>query len=217
MAKVAWQQAKDYQEIIYEKAEGIAKISINRPHRCNAFTPLTVQEMYDAFSDARDDAEIGVIILTGVNHGGEHKAEFRRRHTRHLLVFAAVVKRVKSFLVKYAGHTTLCPFDSDVPGESSHLQDVENIVVHVRQLHLAAKTADDGTHRGLQDAQTGTGHVTQLRAVNLQIDSLFQSGLDLLFELCGIQSVNARTCFYDSFSFFLNNLSHNILMFYFLA
>ena len=75
MAKVAWQQAKDYQEIIYEKAEGIAKISINRPHRRNAFTPLTVQEMYDAFSDARDDAEIGVIILTGVNHGGEHKDE----------------------------------------------------------------------------------------------------------------------------------------------
>lgn len=75
MASVAWQQAKEYKEIIYEKAEGIAKISINRPHRRNAFTPLTVMEMYDAFSDARDDAEIGVVILTGVNHGGEHKDE----------------------------------------------------------------------------------------------------------------------------------------------
>ena len=72
---ITWEKAKDYREIIYEKAEGIAKISINRPHRRNAFTPLTVQEMYDAFSDARDDAEIGVIILTGVNHGGEHKDE----------------------------------------------------------------------------------------------------------------------------------------------
>lgn len=71
----AWQKAKEYREIIYEKAEGIAKISINRPERRNAFTPLTVTEMYDAFSDARDDAEIGVVILTGVNHGGKHEDE----------------------------------------------------------------------------------------------------------------------------------------------
>ena len=75
MEPINWQQAKEYSEIVYEKAEGIAKISINRPFRRNAFTPLTVTEMYDAFSDARDDAQIGVIILTGVNHGGDHKDE----------------------------------------------------------------------------------------------------------------------------------------------
>ncbi|WP_417303659.1 1,4-dihydroxy-2-naphthoyl-CoA synthase, partial [Ellagibacter isourolithinifaciens] len=40
-----------------------------------AFTPLTVTEMYDAFSVARDDASIGVIILTGANHGGRHEDE----------------------------------------------------------------------------------------------------------------------------------------------
>ena len=73
MEPINWQQAKEYSEIVYEKAEGIAKISINRPFRRNAFTPLTVTEMYDAFSDARDDAQIGVIILTGVNHGGDQK------------------------------------------------------------------------------------------------------------------------------------------------
>ena len=56
----------DFEEIIYEKAdEGIAKITINRPEKRNAFTPLTVEEMRRAFDDARDDSGVGVIILTG--------------------------------------------------------------------------------------------------------------------------------------------------------
>ncbi|CAN8244982.1 unnamed protein product [Cochlearia groenlandica] len=58
---------KDFVDIIYEKAveEGIAKITINRPERRNAFRPLTVKELMLAFNDARDDSSIGVIILTG--------------------------------------------------------------------------------------------------------------------------------------------------------
>ena len=76
MSKFKWQAGKKYKEIIYETLDGIAKITINRPEKRNAFTPLTVKEMYDAFSTARDNAEIGVIILTGANHGGdvEHEA-----------------------------------------------------------------------------------------------------------------------------------------------
>ncbi len=66
----AWKAGKAYREIIYETMGGIAKITINRPHRRNAFTPLTVTELYDAFSEARDDASVGVIILTGANHDG---------------------------------------------------------------------------------------------------------------------------------------------------
>ena len=66
-----WKCGKEYREIRYELCDGVAKISINRPERRNAFTPLTVMEMYDAFSEARDDASVGVILLTGVNHGGE--------------------------------------------------------------------------------------------------------------------------------------------------
>uniref|UniRef100_A0A7C9NZV1 1,4-dihydroxy-2-naphthoyl-CoA synthase n=1 Tax=Muribaculaceae bacterium Z82 TaxID=2304548 RepID=A0A7C9NZV1_9BACT len=66
----AWKAGKAYREIIYETMDGIAKITINRPHRRNAFTPLTVAELYDAFSEARDDASVGVIILTGANHDG---------------------------------------------------------------------------------------------------------------------------------------------------
>ena len=52
-------------EILYHKAEGIAKITINRPHKRNAFTPTTVQEMIRALDDARDDQTIGAIVLCG--------------------------------------------------------------------------------------------------------------------------------------------------------
>lgn len=52
-------------DVKYEKAEGIAKITINRPEKRNAFRPKTVHEMSLCFSDARDDPSIGVVILTG--------------------------------------------------------------------------------------------------------------------------------------------------------
>ncbi|XP_051145586.1 1,4-dihydroxy-2-naphthoyl-CoA synthase, peroxisomal [Andrographis paniculata] len=61
------ESGKPYTDIIYEKAvgEGIAKITINRPERRNAFRPQTVKELMRAFNDARDDNKIGVIIFTG--------------------------------------------------------------------------------------------------------------------------------------------------------
>ncbi|MDQ3567975.1 MAG: 1,4-dihydroxy-2-naphthoyl-CoA synthase [Actinomycetota bacterium] len=62
---IEWKTAAEFTDIKYEKAEGIAKITINRPQVRNAFRPLTVQEMRRAFEDARDDLEVGVIILTG--------------------------------------------------------------------------------------------------------------------------------------------------------
>ena len=70
-----WVEADSYEEILYHTREGIAKITINRPHHRNAFTPLTVDELYDAFTRAREDPSIGVILLTGANHGGDHGDE----------------------------------------------------------------------------------------------------------------------------------------------
>jgi naphthoate synthase len=62
---IEWVQERKYEEILYSTYNGIAKISINRPHVHNAFTPRTVSELIDAFAYARDDEKIGVIILTG--------------------------------------------------------------------------------------------------------------------------------------------------------
>ena len=64
-SKYAWETIKQYQEIKYEFFEGIAKISINRPEKHNAFTPLTVKEMSEAMELARQDDRVGVVILTG--------------------------------------------------------------------------------------------------------------------------------------------------------
>ena len=62
----AWTAVPGYRDILYAKAdEGIAKVTINRPEVRNAFRPETVQEMERAFADARDDANVGVVILTG--------------------------------------------------------------------------------------------------------------------------------------------------------
>ncbi len=75
---IPWQPAGTYTDILYEKYDGIAKITINRPEVRNAFRPLTVMEMMDAFSKARDDREVGVVLLTGAGDkafcsGGDQK------------------------------------------------------------------------------------------------------------------------------------------------
>jgi naphthoate synthase len=60
-----WSEAGTFEDIRYLKAEGIARISINRPHVRNAFRPKTVMELIQAFADAREDPAVGVVILTG--------------------------------------------------------------------------------------------------------------------------------------------------------
>lgn len=60
-----WETIKTYEDILFQFYNGIAKISINRPHKHNAFTPLTVQEMSEAMELARQDPRVGVVILTG--------------------------------------------------------------------------------------------------------------------------------------------------------
>src|SRR5687768_1432202 len=60
-----WQPAGEYEDIRYELADGIAKITIDRPEVHNAFRPETLIEMSDALERAREDTEVGVIVLTG--------------------------------------------------------------------------------------------------------------------------------------------------------
>jgi naphthoate synthase len=65
MSVVEWVKMRDYTDIIFEKAEGIGKITINRPEVRNAFRPETLNELIDAFNRCREDQEIGVVIFTG--------------------------------------------------------------------------------------------------------------------------------------------------------
>lgn len=76
-----------YTEIIYEKKDGIAKVTINRPERHNSFTAVTLEEIYDAFRDAWIDREIGVVILTGAGDrafcsGGDQKAKDKEGYVK---------------------------------------------------------------------------------------------------------------------------------------
>lgn len=71
-----WQLVKPYEDILYHKWDGIAKITINRPHKRNAFRPKTVFELYDAFNNAREDARIGVVLLTGAGPHSDGKYAF---------------------------------------------------------------------------------------------------------------------------------------------
>jgi len=64
-APIEWRTAAEFEDILYEKAEGIAKLTINRPELRNAFRPQTLAELREAFARARDDLEVGAIILTG--------------------------------------------------------------------------------------------------------------------------------------------------------
>ena len=74
-----WHKAGEFTDIVYEKcSDGIAKITINRPQVHNAFRPQTVMEMSRALNDARNDADVGVIFLSGMGvnawcSGGDQK------------------------------------------------------------------------------------------------------------------------------------------------
>lgn len=71
-----WKVAKKFTDIVYEKSGGMARITINRPEKRNAFRPLTVQEMHEALLDAREDQAIGVVFLTGAGPAKDGKYAF---------------------------------------------------------------------------------------------------------------------------------------------
>ena len=73
---IAWKSSKKYDDILYHKATGMARITINRPEKRNAFRPQTVSEMHDALLDAREDQTIGVIFLTGAGPAKDGKYAF---------------------------------------------------------------------------------------------------------------------------------------------
>ncbi len=83
-----WIACGKYQDILYHKYQGVAKITINRPEVRNAFRPLTIDEMSSALNNARHDPEVGVIIITGKGKeafcaGGDQKVRGEAGYTDH--------------------------------------------------------------------------------------------------------------------------------------
>lgn len=83
---VIWKAVGSYQDILYHKHDSIAKITINRPEVRNAFRPLTISEMSHALQDARNDLNIGVVVLTGKGKeafcsGGDQKVRGNAGYT----------------------------------------------------------------------------------------------------------------------------------------
>ncbi len=76
MTNVAWQVAKEYDDITFHKADGIARIAFNRPEVRNAFRPETLFELLDAFTNAREDPTIGVVLFTGNGPAADGKWAF---------------------------------------------------------------------------------------------------------------------------------------------
>lgn len=76
MSGPEWTPVKEYTDITYKKADGVARIAINRPEVRNAFRPETLLELQDAFVDAGEDTEIGVVLLTGEGPAADGKYAF---------------------------------------------------------------------------------------------------------------------------------------------
>ena len=65
IVEAQWRTVKEYHDITYQKSGKTARIAFNRPNVRNAFRPRTVGELFEAFLDAREDTEIGVVLLSG--------------------------------------------------------------------------------------------------------------------------------------------------------
>ncbi len=88
MSKRQWTTIREYQDILFEFWNGTAKITINRPHKRNAFTPDTVAEMSDALRLCRDMPDVRVVILTGAGDkafcsGGDMNVKGRGGYVGH--------------------------------------------------------------------------------------------------------------------------------------
>jgi len=76
MTQPDWMQVKEYQDITYYKAGGVARIAFHRPEVRNAFRPETLLELLEAFRDAGEDTEIGVVLFTGDGPADDGKYAF---------------------------------------------------------------------------------------------------------------------------------------------
>lgn len=154
----------DFQDILYEKKEGVAKITINRPDKLNAFTTKTMWEMLEAFEDAGDDANVGVIVLTGAGNrafcvGGDQS-------TRELGGYERYGKRVAAEDIALKLHKIIRNVPKPVIAAVNGYAIGGGHVLHVLcDLTIASETASfgqAGPRVGSFDAGFGSAYLARL-------------------------------------------------------
>jgi enoyl-CoA hydratase len=91
-----------YQTILYEKTDGIAKVTLNRPDKRNALNSTVYSELYDAFESAENDPEVRVVIITGAGEkafaGGSDVAEMEKMGPIEARRFIATLRKTSDYL-----------------------------------------------------------------------------------------------------------------------
>ncbi len=162
MKKFKWTKIRNYKDIIFEKSENIAKITINRPEVRNDFRPLTIKEMAECLNEAASDKNIGVIIITGKGNeafcsGGDQKirgnAGYKDEHGIESLGVLELQRQIRT-----------CP-KPVIAMVAGYAIGGGNILALVCDLTIAADNAvfgQTGPKVGSFDAGYGSGYLSRI-------------------------------------------------------
>ena len=151
-----------YQDILYSKEDGVARVTINRPDVLNAFRAQTLSEMYDAFRDAWHDTSVGVVVLRGAGDrafcvGGDQKARGAGGYDRDQSGHPFDVERVHH-IIRAIEKPVIAAVNGYAIGGG-------NVLAVLCDLTIAADTArfgQVGPRVGSFDAGFGTAYLTRL-------------------------------------------------------
>lgn len=199
---INWQTAQSYSDILFETAEGIAKITINRPERRNAFRPETISQLIDAFHRAHHDKQIGVIILTGAGDeafcsGGDQKVRgdegyIDEEGTPHLNVLDLQMqirrcpKPVVAMVAGYAiggGHVLHLVCDLSIAAENARFG----------QTGPRVGSFDAGLGAGLMARTIGMKRAKEVWLLCRQYDAQTALGWGLVNTVVAIEQLEAET------------------------
>lgn len=156
-----WTKIKDYTDILFDYAEGIAKITINRPQVYNAFRPQTNEEMLDAIRICREREDIGVIILTGAGDkafcsGGDQNVKGRGGY-----IDGSGTPRLNVLELHHAIRSIPKPVIAMINGYSIGGGNVLNVVCDLSIASENARFGQTGPKVGSFDAGFGSSYLAR--------------------------------------------------------
>ena len=148
----------DFEDIIYEKRPGVARVTINRPESFNAFRSNTVKELSEAFTDAGDDERIGVVVFTGTGNkafctGGDAK-EAEAGYSSDMLKYAPKVH----MLIREMPKPVIAAVNGFAIGGGQVLQQICDLSIASE----TAKLGQAGPMVGSYDAAYGAAYLTRV-------------------------------------------------------